>query len=278
VLAVADPRMVGLCSPCLAVLAEVAVELRDAGIARQVVRHCGPNQPAWVKSQAQGALALTSGNPTAALEYFGDCARQLDRAPLATALVTPSVRAKVALLLAATEQKDRAEVVATEAVADAVAWGAPSAIGRALRVRATLIDQDEKAVPLLRDAVDVLESGGNRLELAKALLLLGERDSDAGEYLERGRRIAADCGAGWPGHDWTAPAGPDGATGSVLTAAERRVVDLVVEGRRNKDIAELLAVSVRAVEKHLTSSYRKLGISGRAQLAGAVEGEDYRAG
>ncbi|RJQ76178.1 AAA family ATPase [Amycolatopsis panacis] len=281
VLAVGNLRLAGVHTQCLCVLAEVAVELRDCGLAREVVRGCGPEQPPWLKSQAQGALAFTSGNPTAALEYFGDCARQLDRSGLATAMVTPSVRSKLAVLLAMTEQKEQAEVVAKEIVAEAVAWGAPSAIGRALRVRASLMDRDEQAVPLLREAVGVLESSGNRLELAKALLLLGERDAgtpDAQCCLARGRRIAAECGASRLGSD---PAvAPEGGPGAVLTAAERRVVDLVVEGRRNKDIAELLEVSVRAVEKHLTSSYRKLGITGRAQLARAVEGEGegYRAG
>ncbi|MDN5852592.1 MAG: helix-turn-helix transcriptional regulator [Actinomycetia bacterium] len=51
-----------------------------------------------------------------------------------------------------------------------------------------------------------------------------------------------------------------------LTGGERRVVDLAAEGRSNRAIAEALFVSVRTVETHLTSAYRKLGITSRAQL------------
>ena len=56
------------------------------------------------------------------------------------------------------------------------------------------------------------------------------------------------------------------APGGGLTATEQRVADLVVLGRRNREIAGELFVSVATVEAHLTRIYRKLGVRSRTEL------------
>ncbi|ANZ42380.1 hypothetical protein BBK82_00125 [Lentzea guizhouensis] len=58
--------------------------------------------------------------------------------------------------------------------------------------------------------------------------------------------------------------------GRQLTAHEQRIASLIVNGRTNREIAAQFRVTVRAVELHITSIYRKLGINRRAQLAGAL--------
>ena len=45
-----------------------------------------------------------------------------------------------------------------------------------------------------------------------------------------------------------------------LTPREREVLDLMAEGRSNQAIAERLFVTLRAVEKHVTSIFAKLGL------------------
>lgn len=50
-----------------------------------------------------------------------------------------------------------------------------------------------------------------------------------------------------------------------LTSREREVLNLVVEGRTNKEIARSLHVTERTVEQHLTHIYRKLGVSSRSE-------------
>lgn len=55
-----------------------------------------------------------------------------------------------------------------------------------------------------------------------------------------------------------------------LTAGEERVSTLAAQGYSNKQIAELLVVTLRTVETHLTGAYRKLGITGRPHLAAAM--------
>jgi DNA-binding CsgD family transcriptional regulator len=57
-----------------------------------------------------------------------------------------------------------------------------------------------------------------------------------------------------------------GARPVELTPQERSVVRLVCEGRRNREVAAELFVNVKTVEYHLSSVYRKLGVSNRTQL------------
>jgi DNA-binding NarL/FixJ family response regulator len=45
---------------------------------------------------------------------------------------------------------------------------------------------------------------------------------------------------------------------------------MAAEGMTNRDIAQALFVTPRTVEVHLSSSYRKLGISTRSQLPEAL--------
>ena len=45
-----------------------------------------------------------------------------------------------------------------------------------------------------------------------------------------------------------------------LTPREQQVLQLMAEGRSNQGIAERLAVTERAVQKHITSIFSKLGL------------------
>ncbi|MDT0458894.1 LuxR family transcriptional regulator [Streptomyces sp. DSM 41527] len=57
-----------------------------------------------------------------------------------------------------------------------------------------------------------------------------------------------------------------------LTPQERKILHLAKEGHSNRDIAGRLFVAVRTVEFHLSGAYRKLGITGRRQLAQVFSG------
>ncbi|MFI6153922.1 AAA family ATPase [Kitasatospora sp. NPDC051170] len=71
-----------------------------------------------------------------------------------------------------------------------------------------------------------------------------------------------------------APASPAGGPRrqARLSPSERRVVDLVLQGLSNLEVAERLFLSKRTVDTHLGRIYRRLGIKGRPELAAAVEG------
>jgi pimeloyl-ACP methyl ester carboxylesterase/DNA-binding CsgD family transcriptional regulator len=55
-----------------------------------------------------------------------------------------------------------------------------------------------------------------------------------------------------------------------LTAREREVMAMVVEGRTNEEIAVALFLSYRTVERHLSNIYDKLGVAGKAARAAAA--------
>jgi pimeloyl-ACP methyl ester carboxylesterase/DNA-binding CsgD family transcriptional regulator len=57
---------------------------------------------------------------------------------------------------------------------------------------------------------------------------------------------------------------------AALSARELQVMQLVSEGLTNESIADLLGLSVRTVERHLTNAYAKLRVSGKAGRAAAA--------
>ena len=52
---------------------------------------------------------------------------------------------------------------------------------------------------------------------------------------------------------------------NVLTAREREVLGLMAEGRSNQAIAEILVITERAVERHVTSIFAKLNLAPAAE-------------
>jgi DNA-binding CsgD family transcriptional regulator len=57
-----------------------------------------------------------------------------------------------------------------------------------------------------------------------------------------------------------------------LTPSERRVAELAAAGSSNRDIARTLFVTPKTVEVHLTSTYQKLQVPGRRDLARVLVG------
>ena len=194
-------------------------------------------------------------------------------------------RSLKALALDGLGHRDEACTLIDEELEAARRWGAPGAVARALRLLGTLRGGDGH--DLLREAVRIAEASPARLEHAKALVALGSALRRAGqrsqsrEPLRQGFELATRCGAASLA-DWArtelysagsrprreALSGPES-----LTPSERRIAELAAAGHSNRDIAQTLYVTPKTVEVHLTSVYRKLGISTRTALSDSLAHE-----
>ena len=56
-----------------------------------------------------------------------------------------------------------------------------------------------------------------------------------------------------------------------LTNQEKKIVDLISEGKTNKEIANELAVSLSTIKTHTNNIYKKLGANSRAQVLNMLE-------
>ena len=192
-------------------------------------------------------------------------------------------RSQAAFALLQLGRQDEARRLATEELELARRWGAPRALGAALRV-AGLAEGGRPGLALLEEAVDVLTDSPAKLEHAKARTDLGaalrrsNRRTEAREQLRTAVELATICGAAPLAQRAETELLATGArprrvslTGlESLTPSERRVAEMAAEGPTNREIAQALFITPKTVEVHLSSAYRKLGISSRSQVRAAL--------
>jgi DNA-binding NarL/FixJ family response regulator len=96
--------------------------------------------------------------------------------------------------------------------------------------------------------------------------LLKERIADPAEFVEAVRRVAGGGTAMDPEvvAQLLARRGPASPIAE-LTPRELEVLELMAEGRSNRAIAEQMVITDRAVEKHVTSIFGKLGLTPAAE-------------
>jgi DNA-binding CsgD family transcriptional regulator len=137
---------------------------------------------------------------------------------------------------------------------------------------------------LLREAVEAFERADARLGRACTLADLGSmlrrrnRRSQARELLREALDGAYRAGAVRLAHRAETELRATGArprrvvlTGlDSLTASERRIAELASQDLTNREIAQLLFITDRTVEGHLTSVFRKLQLESRTELTAAL--------
>ena len=171
---------------------------------------------------------------------------------------------------------------AEEALEPFERWGVeldrPLALATSARCRGLIAALEDPVTSLehLERAVELHDRVGQPFELARTQLVRGaaqrraRQKRNARDSLESALATFDELGTPlWAGKARAelARIGGRAPAGDGLTPSERRIAELVAEGKTNKEVAAALVVAERTVESALTQIYRKLDIRSRTQLA-----------
>ncbi|GAA3846470.1 LuxR family transcriptional regulator [Sphaerisporangium flaviroseum] len=234
---------------------------------------------------ARGRYSLATDHPQLALRDFQRCGELMGRWDLDVPWLIPW-RTEAAESCLRLGRPDQARRLVEEQIRRC-GTGAPRVHGIAMRLLAATSEPRHRPM-LLRQAGDLLQTGGDRYELARVLADLTEAFHTLGEYRRAGmiggraRAVAQECHAAplsrslardGEANGLVAPGSATEAAdvAAILSDAERRVAVLAAAGYTNREIADKLYVTVSTVEQHLTRTYRKLDITSRAELPSTLE-------
>jgi DNA-binding CsgD family transcriptional regulator len=157
--------------------------------------------------------------------------------------------------------------------------GRPSQLGAAARCEGLALaaaGDSEGSLRSLELAVACYGETKLPFERARTLLALGTQQRrarqrrSARETLQGAHAIFEELGAeGMEELTWyeLSRIGGRAPSSGELTATERRIAELVAEGKKNKEVAATLVISVHTVEAALTRIYQKLDVRSRTELA-----------
>ena len=272
---------------------DAARTMAVAGLAKQQAE--GDTWESAIFGALLGFIELSVPDPPAALRHLRATADYADQ----VAIVLPTVfrylgdYVEAAVLAGELDLAERVLVERLEGPAERIPI--PWMLAMAARGRGFLsaargdpdaaIDWFDRSVAVFDSSLPMpFERARAQLARGQALLRAGRRRA-AREDIQAATEVfeaAGGAGLGGPGgaRSWPASAGAP-ASRWELTVSERSVADLAAHGHSNREIADRLVLSVRTVESHLGSAYRKLGVRSRGQLVGALAaspGEDAEAG
>ncbi|MFC7896762.1 ATP-binding protein [Streptomyces sp. NPDC057381] len=232
---------------------------------------------------ARGRLRLARGDLDGALETFSACGDSMEEAGLTNPVFAPWWL-EAACLLGGLGRTGEAREFAERGAGRSERWGTRRALGYAALARGASTP-GAAAVEPLREALTLLRSSPARGHEARASLMLGRALVEAGharearQHLREAVAVARRCGcvalARRAREDLMAAGGRmreiTSSALDMLTGTERTVAGLVAAGAGNREVAQSLFVTVRTVELHLTSVYRKLGVRRRADLRAVLQ-------
>ncbi len=232
-------------------------------------------------THALGFLELSLENPSDADRLLGPLVERMEsagiREPGAVRFVPDEIEALVAL-----GRVEEAEALLFRLEERARRLDRPSALAAAGRARGmleTTRGRHEEGLAALESAFAEHDRARMPFERARTLLALGAHERRTKQkrlaraslqeavgtfenlgarlWIKRGRTELASIGGRAPSF-------------GELTPTEKRVAELVAEGRATKEVASLLFVSPKTVEGHLSHIYAKLGVHSRTELAARI--------
>ena len=231
-----------------------------------------------------GFVELSRSEPSLALEHLLPAVEYLQVMGAAEPGVIPCIPDAIECLVSIGEL-DETERLLHEHEQKGRKLDRPWAIATAGRCRG-LVLAARGDVPAALEALDRALRDHERVrqpfELARTLLVKGrlprrgKRRRAARETLQQALTIFESLGAPL----WAERARKEIARVSgrrtygagELTPSERRIAELVADGKTNKEVAAILVVADRTVEGALTQIYRKLGVRSRTELARKLAG------
>ena len=281
---------------------------RDTGHGHEAIRRFATVADAAPRAGQHAALVWAHVGVAQGHLLLGDCAAaelaltEADRvgdSPIATSWATTertrawlaacrgdlaSARQRIAAV-AGRVRADGMHVFEVTLLHDLVRLGAPEQVLTRLEELATsvdgplvvlcadharaLIDHDAPAQHAVVDGFLAIDAIGLAAEAAAELADL-HRDVGEARSATAAQQRAGDLAARAGG--LRTPALLRGGGIEPLTTREREVALLAAQGRSSREIGAHLGLSTRTVDTHLARVYRKLGITGRAELSGALAG------
>ncbi len=250
--------------------------------ALETAARCGAHRTAEVAITMLAFLEVSLGRHAEALHALDAIITAFARTPSGTEVLTAMFIPDAVESLVALDRAGEAEPLTAALERNGATLDRPWMLAVGGRCRAMILadggdlDAADRAVRRAMAEHDRLampfERARTRLVFGQILRRRRHRQAAATEFDEARAEFEALGVPLWAARaraelDRTGTGAPGTAT---LTTAERRVAERAAAGSSNREIAADLFVSVKTVERSLSSVYRKLGIRSRAQLFGSL--------
>jgi DNA-binding CsgD family transcriptional regulator len=266
---------------------EVLIAAGNLDEARRLAEGLRPDDEAqtadvrFVGAALLGKISAWRGDTAAAISQFelaASCADQCDWSD-------PGIRQRIDVSLAeayvSVGRVADARLIAARLAEIGARLDRPALTGDAARIdalAAAAAGDLDAAAASAQAAVETHGRSPLKLELARSLLVLGRIErrrkarGQARAALERARALAEQMGHRPLLEEVSRelPRVAAARSGDELTDAEQRVADQLATGATSAEAAAALFISVRTVETHVASIYRKLGIHTRSELRRAL--------
>ncbi len=266
----------------LAKLGELRRKQGRLGEAEALFQQADPHR---LSLMGRAGLALDRADPRTALDFLDRQIRRIGDEDVGERAFALSLRVSAQIMMGDTASAAASLADLETAVSPIGTQPLRATVNAARGAVARALGQLDKAKLHYEDAIDLFEASDAgfdaarlRLDLADVLRELGRASTALeqailaqGVFKRLGARTLSEASSriiealaasmGQP---------PSGPLPYGLTPREAEVLWLIAAGKTNQEIAEDLVLSIRTVERHISTVYEKLNLNGRAARASAA--------